>query len=223
MRSRSPRPPSRSPTRSGRAGLDGLVNNAGIAVMAPLETIPARRPAPPARGQPDLAGRGDAGDAAADPHGARPHRLPQLDRRPHGVAVRRPYHAAKYGIEAVVDCLRQELRPWKIDVVAIEPGSIATPIWERGERHADEVAERAPAARRRSTARRSSAFARRSPTPPSAASRRRRWPTRSSTRSAPAAAHPLPGRRRRPWPGAAVSGILPDRLMDRIVARAMGI
>lgn len=56
-----------------------------------------------------------------------------------------PYHAAKFGIEAIADCLRQELRPWNIPVVAIEPGSIDTPIWERGEEIADEVAARAPA------------------------------------------------------------------------------
>ncbi len=54
-----------------------------------------------------------------------------------------PYHASKYGIEAVADCLRQELRPWKMDVAVIEPGSIDTQIWERGERIADEVSERA--------------------------------------------------------------------------------
>jgi NAD(P)-dependent dehydrogenase (short-subunit alcohol dehydrogenase family) len=57
-----------------------------------------------------------------------------------------PYHAAKFGIEAVADCLRQELAPWKINVSVIEPGSIDTPIWERGEQIADEVASRAPAA-----------------------------------------------------------------------------
>ena len=57
-----------------------------------------------------------------------------------------PYHAAKFGVEAVADCLRQELRPWKIAVAVIEPGSIDTPIWERGERIADDVASRAPAA-----------------------------------------------------------------------------
>ncbi len=55
-----------------------------------------------------------------------------------------PYHASKFGIEAVADCFRQELRPWGIDVSAIEPGSIDTPIWERGEQTADELAGRCP-------------------------------------------------------------------------------
>jgi NAD(P)-dependent dehydrogenase (short-subunit alcohol dehydrogenase family) len=127
----------------GEAGLDGLVNNAGIAVLSPLETIPVedfRRQievnltAQVAVTQAFLplirraTGRvvfvSSIGGRMALPFGA-------------------PYHASKYGIEAVADCLRQELRPWKIDVAVIEPGSIDTPIWERGERIADEVSERA--------------------------------------------------------------------------------
>ncbi len=74
-------------------GLDGLVNNAGVAIPGPLETLSI---------------------------GA--------------------YHAAKFGIEAVGDIFRQELRPWGISVSIVEPGSIDTPIWERGERTADEIA-----------------------------------------------------------------------------------
>jgi NAD(P)-dependent dehydrogenase (short-subunit alcohol dehydrogenase family) len=127
----------------GDAGLDGLVNNAGIAVLSPLETIPVddfRRQievnltAQVAVTQAFLplvrkaTGRivfvSSIGGRMALPFGA-------------------PYHASKYGIEAVADCLRQELRPWRIEVAVIEPGSIDTPIWERGERIADEVSERA--------------------------------------------------------------------------------
>ena len=55
------------------------------------------------------------------------------------------YHAAKFGVEAVGDVFRQELRPWRIAVSIVEPGSIDTPIWERGERTADEIGAR-PAA-----------------------------------------------------------------------------
>jgi NAD(P)-dependent dehydrogenase (short-subunit alcohol dehydrogenase family) len=49
------------------------------------------------------------------------------------------YHAAKFGLEAVGDSLRQELAPWGIKVVLIEPGSIDTPIWTRGEEDADRL------------------------------------------------------------------------------------
>lgn len=127
----------------GDTGLDGLVNNAGIAVLAPLETIPlddfrhqieVNLTAQVAITQAALpllrAARGrivfvsSIGGRMALPFGG-------------------PYHASKFGIEAIADCLRQELRPWRIGVAVIEPGSIDTPIWERGERAADAIAARA--------------------------------------------------------------------------------
>ena len=45
-----------------------------------------------------------------------------------------PYHASKFGLEGVADSLRREVKPWGINVVVIEPGSIATAIWEQGHR-----------------------------------------------------------------------------------------
>jgi NAD(P)-dependent dehydrogenase (short-subunit alcohol dehydrogenase family) len=41
-----------------------------------------------------------------------------------------------------------ELRPWGIDVVVIEPGSIRTEIWHRGEKQAESLMERLPEAQR---------------------------------------------------------------------------
>ncbi len=127
----------------GEAGLDGLVNNAGIAVLSPLETIPVED----FRRQIEVNLTAQVAVTQAF--------LP-LIRRATGRIVfvssiggrmalpfGGPYHASKFGIEAVADCLRQELRPWKIDVAVIEPGSIDTAIWESGERIADEVSERA--------------------------------------------------------------------------------
>ncbi len=43
-----------------------------------------------------------------------------------------PYSASKFAIEAVTDVLRREVGSLGVRVVAIEPGAIATPIWERG-------------------------------------------------------------------------------------------
>jgi len=43
-----------------------------------------------------------------------------------------PYSASKFAVEAFTDVLRQEVGPLGVRVVAIEPGAIATPIWERG-------------------------------------------------------------------------------------------
>jgi NAD(P)-dependent dehydrogenase (short-subunit alcohol dehydrogenase family) len=42
------------------------------------------------------------------------------------------YSATKFAVEAISDSLRVELRPWGIKVACVEPGSIATPLWERG-------------------------------------------------------------------------------------------
>lgn len=207
----------------GERGLDGLVNNAGIAVLGPLETIPLedfRRQVEvnltaqiavtqallPAVRQ----GRGrvvfvsSIGGRMALPFGA-------------------PYHAAKFGLEAVADCLRQELRPWGIGVAVIEPGSIDTPIWERGEQIADEVSSRAPAAQEELYGETIERF--------------RRAVRRTAERGIPpdkvasAIAHALSARRPRTryLVGADARGqallarLLPDRAMDAVVRRLMGI
>jgi NAD(P)-dependent dehydrogenase (short-subunit alcohol dehydrogenase family) len=41
------------------------------------------------------------------------------------------YGASKHAVEALTDGLRRELSIYRIDVVAIEPGNIRTPIWEK--------------------------------------------------------------------------------------------
>ena len=40
-------------------------------------------------------------------------------------------------MEALTDTLRFELKPWGIEVICIEPGTIATPIWETSMATAD--------------------------------------------------------------------------------------
>ena len=54
------------------------------------------------------------------------------------------YHAAKYGTEAIGDCFRQELASCGVKVAIIEPGSIDTPIWARGEANAEEMLAASP-------------------------------------------------------------------------------
>jgi NAD(P)-dependent dehydrogenase (short-subunit alcohol dehydrogenase family) len=43
-----------------------------------------------------------------------------------------PYTSSKHALRAMSDALRMELAPWGLSVVLIEPGSIDTPIWEKG-------------------------------------------------------------------------------------------
>ena len=60
-----------------------------------------------------------------------------------------PYAASKFAIEAVGESLRRELKPWDIDVVVIEPGSIATEIWDKAAETADDrIGQMSPSARR---------------------------------------------------------------------------
>jgi NAD(P)-dependent dehydrogenase (short-subunit alcohol dehydrogenase family) len=56
-----------------------------------------------------------------------------------------PYSASKAAVAALCDCLRVELRPWGIQVVLVEPGSIATPMWGKGLEDLDRGASSGPA------------------------------------------------------------------------------
>ena len=42
-----------------------------------------------------------------------------------------PYSSSKHALEAIGDALRMEMRPFGVEVAIIEPGSVATPIWEK--------------------------------------------------------------------------------------------
>ena len=42
-----------------------------------------------------------------------------------------PYCASKFSLEALSDCLRQELYPWNIQVSLIQPGMTKTPIFKK--------------------------------------------------------------------------------------------
>jgi NAD(P)-dependent dehydrogenase (short-subunit alcohol dehydrogenase family) len=127
----------------GSVGLDGLVNNAGIAVPGPLETLPVE----------DFERQIGVNLTA---HVAVTQAMLPAIRAARGRIVFitsigglmafpmfGAYHAAKFGLEAVGDVFRQELRPWGIEVAIVEPGSIATPIWDRGLEEVDSLAGRA--------------------------------------------------------------------------------
>jgi NAD(P)-dependent dehydrogenase (short-subunit alcohol dehydrogenase family) len=123
--------------------LDGLVNNAGIAVPGPLETLPLDD----FRRQVDVNLTAQVAVTQAMLPLIRPARGRIVFIASIGGRIAFPlngaYHAAKFGIEAVGDVFRQELRPWGISVSIVEPGSIDTPIWERGAQNAEEIEARA--------------------------------------------------------------------------------
>lgn len=117
--------------RCGSNGLYGLVNNAGIAVPAPLEAIPLAD----FRRQLEVNVIGQLAVTQAF--------LP-LIRQARGrivnmgsiagrstIPMMGAYSASKFALEAMTDALRLEVQPWGIQVSIIEPGAITTPIWTK--------------------------------------------------------------------------------------------
>jgi NAD(P)-dependent dehydrogenase (short-subunit alcohol dehydrogenase family) len=54
------------------------------------------------------------------------------------------YHASKFALEAISDTLRRELLAQGVDVIVIEPGTVKTPIWRKGEELALELTSDMP-------------------------------------------------------------------------------
>jgi NAD(P)-dependent dehydrogenase (short-subunit alcohol dehydrogenase family) len=122
--------------RLGDRRLRGIVNNAGIAVGGPLEFLPLDD----LRRQIEVNVIGQLAVTQAF--------LPLL--RELGIGDPRivftgsmssrvalpffgPYAASKFGLLALATSLRRELREWGFKVSVIEPGTVATPIWDKGQ------------------------------------------------------------------------------------------
>ncbi len=129
---------------AGGAGLDGLVNNAGIAVPGPLEFVPVAE----FRRQLDVNVTGQVAvtQALLAPIRVAKGRIVNIGSSNGylSIPLLAPYCASKFAMEAVSDALRMELRPWGIRVALVEPGSIDTPIWERTQRFGEELRSRMP-------------------------------------------------------------------------------
>jgi NAD(P)-dependent dehydrogenase (short-subunit alcohol dehydrogenase family) len=121
--------------------LRGIVNNAGMGIGGPLEAL-------------DLDGFRRTIEVNTTGQLAVTQAFLPLLRRSRGRIVNMssiggrvaqpfagPYVASKFALEAVTDVLRIELLGWGIDVIAIEPGTIATPIWEKSSQEAEKVLE----------------------------------------------------------------------------------
>ena len=122
-------------------GLRGLVNNAGIAVSGPIEFIPLdelRRQL-----EVNLVGQVAVIQAFMPNIREAKGRIVNVSSIGGRMALPLvgPYAASKFGLEAVSDALRRELRPWGIHVSLIEPGAVVTPIWDRGRETADRLEE----------------------------------------------------------------------------------
>jgi NAD(P)-dependent dehydrogenase (short-subunit alcohol dehydrogenase family) len=119
--------------------LHGLVNNAGIAVPAPIE----HQPIDDFRRQIEINLVGQVAVTQAFLPQLRAARGRIVNMSSIGGKVAVPllgaYAASKFGLEGLSDSLRRELRPWGIHVAVIEPGTIATPIWDKGIASGDEL------------------------------------------------------------------------------------
>jgi NAD(P)-dependent dehydrogenase (short-subunit alcohol dehydrogenase family) len=129
--------------------LFGLVNNAGAALPGPLEIIPIevfRRQieinltAQLLVTQVMLPALHRSADQVGD---ARIIMIGSISGRLSGPMLG-GYGAAKHGLAGLSSSLRAELAPFKIKVLLIEPGAIATPIWDRGRAAADQVQSQNP-------------------------------------------------------------------------------
>jgi NAD(P)-dependent dehydrogenase (short-subunit alcohol dehydrogenase family) len=231
-------------TQARAAGpLHGLVNNAGVALPAPLEfmplaefrrqleinlvgqlavtqaVLPALRAAADARAQAQAGSTGGSGGPDLPP-APRIVMVGSIGDRIAGPMIG-AYHAAKFGLAGLTGSLRAELRPAGIEVVLVEPGAIATPIWSRGTTAAAELLQQLPAeaigrySRQIQAARDMAARAARDGLRPEAV--------------AEVIAGALEVRRPRPrylvGRDARIAALLthlPDRLRDRLLARASG-
>lgn len=129
----------------GEAGLAGLVNNAGISSIGPLEFLP-------------LADLCRLLEVNVVGQLATIQTFLPLLRRAGGRIINigsisgqlvlpfgGGYSASKFALEALTEELRIELAPWKIRVSIIEPGGIATPLWEKSQATLEQTLERFPA------------------------------------------------------------------------------
>jgi NAD(P)-dependent dehydrogenase (short-subunit alcohol dehydrogenase family) len=127
-------------------GLAGLVNNAGIAVAAPVEFLPPDE----LRRQLDVNVVGQIAVTQALVPFLRKGRGRIVNVGSIGGRIASPmvgaYAASKFAIAALTDTLRMELFRWGIEVSLIEPGAVATPIWETSVAAADRLLDAAPAA-----------------------------------------------------------------------------
>jgi NAD(P)-dependent dehydrogenase (short-subunit alcohol dehydrogenase family) len=123
----------------GDAPLAGLVNNAGIAVAAPLEFLPLdqlRRQL-----EVNVIGQVAVTQQFLPALRAARGRIVNVSSIGGRVALPlvSPYNASKFALEAISDSLRRELLPHGVDVIVIEPGGVKTPIWGKGNETADEI------------------------------------------------------------------------------------
>lgn len=133
----------------------GLVNNAGFALVSPLEFVPLDE----FRNQIEVNVTGHLAltqlllqylraERVGD---SKPGRIVNMSSFLGRISLpfAGSYNASKFAVEALSDALRLELKPWGIDLVLIEPGVVNTPIWRKSEASTNALLNSSPAKVRR--------------------------------------------------------------------------
>src|ERR687887_354312 len=207
----------------GDVPLAGLVNNAGVAVAGPLEFIPIEE----FRRQLDVNVVGPVAVTQAFLPALRKARGRIVNMGSIGGRVAlpllSPYAASKFALEGITDALRRELRQWGIQVAIVEPGAIATPIWDKSREANEELAKDAPPEAEQlygkliERIRAESAQLGRTGLPPIEVAKA---VEHALTASRPKTRY-LVGREAKGR--AAAAALLPDRAFDALVARTLGV
>ena len=202
--------------------LAGLVNNAGVAVAGPLEFLPIDN----FRQQIEINLIGQVAVTQAVLPALRRGGGRILNVTSIGGRIAFPftgaYHASKFGLEGVSDTLRRELDGQGVAVIVIEPGGVKTPIWRKGTAVADEMAASMPPEAERLYGRLRDAIraesvkiAERTGLEPSAVAE---VIGTALTTSRPKTRYLVGRDAKSQW---AIAKRVPDRVMDRLIARAM--
>jgi NAD(P)-dependent dehydrogenase (short-subunit alcohol dehydrogenase family) len=205
------------------APLAGLVNNAGIAVAAPLEFLPLDQ----LRHQLEINLIGQVAVTQAFLPALRAGGGRIVNVSSIGGRVALPlvgaYNASKFALEAISDSLRREVRSQGVDVIVIEPGGVKTPIWRKGDELASELTADMPAEAERLYGRLIEALRRQTTKIATETGIEAREVAetigRAMTAGRPRARY-LVGRDAKMREAAAK--VLPDRVLDRMIGRALG-
>jgi len=131
---------------TGKTGLKGLINNAGIVITGPLEFLPIEE----LERQFSINVTGQITSSQAflpllRRGGGRIINLGSISDRI-ALPFLGPYAASKAALASLSEALRRELRPWHIPVSLIEAGNVQTPLREKSLALAAEIISQLPEA-----------------------------------------------------------------------------
>jgi NAD(P)-dependent dehydrogenase (short-subunit alcohol dehydrogenase family) len=128
----------------GDGPLSGLVNNAGVGYGGPLEFLPIED----LRRQLDVnvVGQVAVTQVCIGPLCAGSGRIVNVSSIAGRLALPLlgAYAASKFALEGLSDALRRELAPHGVDVIVVEPGGVRTPMWAKSVDSAERLRDGGP-------------------------------------------------------------------------------